>query len=124
MSAFATTVPIVVLTTGHYTYKRLMQNIEVFNINLAFRFPYHHNMQAMYISCNSEVHLCKHCCSIRTKNITCSENVFEASVIQQAKRILHTVVCDLYSCAILFNFISSTAGNFEERDREREICGF
>jgi len=58
----------------------------------------------------------------KRKNITCSENVFEASVIQQAKRFLHTVVCDLYSSTILFNFISSTAGIFEERDRERDMC--
>jgi hypothetical protein len=124
MSAFTTTVPIFVLTTGNYTYNRLMHYNDVFNINLAFRFPYLHNMHAMYISCNSEVYLCNHCCSIKSIIITFSENVFEASFIHQAKRILHTVVCDLSSCIILFNIVSSTALIFEERDRERYIWIF
>jgi hypothetical protein len=46
--------------------------------------------------------------------------VFEASVIYQAKHNLHTVICDLSSCTIFLNIISSMAGFLEERDRERE----
>jgi len=101
-----------------------MHNKEVFYIHFVFHLPYLHNMQAMYISCNIEVHLCNHCCNIGAINITYPENVFETSVIHQAMHILHTVICDLSSSIIFFSIISSMAGFLEDRDRERKKCVF
>jgi hypothetical protein len=49
----------------------------------------------MYLKCNTDEHLCNHCCSGKAITITYSECVFVALGIQFAMRMRHTVTCDL-----------------------------
>jgi len=69
-------VPIVVFITGHDSYNctKLMHNEEVFYTHFPFCFNFT-TRQAMYVSCNNEVHLCNHCCSRRAIRITYSISV-------------------------------------------------
>ena len=71
------TVLIVVLITVHYTYNciTLMHNKEVFIPIFLSAYFIFTTMQAMYVSCNNEVHLCNHCCSRRAIIFTYSKSV-------------------------------------------------
>ena len=63
----------------------------------------------MYLRSNIEARPCNNCCSGKAINITYSECVFVALVIQHAMRMRHIVICGLPGCAIFFHFISQTA---------------
>jgi hypothetical protein len=63
----------------------------------------------MYVSCNSEGHLCNHCCSRCNKYYIFQKCVFVALVIQHAMSMLPTAICDLSGSIIFFYIISSLA---------------
>ena len=69
----------VVLITVHYTYNciKLMHNKEVFYTHFAVLLTLSSQQcrQAMYVSCNNEVHLCNHCCSRKAQTFTYSKSV-------------------------------------------------
>jgi hypothetical protein len=60
----------------------------------------------MYVLRNNGACCCNHCCCGKAISITYSEGVFVASLIQQAMRMRHIVVCDLTHSTTFFHIIS------------------
>jgi len=66
---------------------------------------------------------CKHCCCGRTINITYSERVFVALVIQYAMRMRHIVMC-LVRLHNIFPHYLINGTIFEKKGIEHKICMF
>jgi hypothetical protein len=57
----------------------------------------------MCVSANNDARSCDHCCSCKTRSITCTECVFVALGIRHAVRMDHIVICGLFGCTKFFH---------------------
>jgi hypothetical protein len=69
----------------------------------------------MYLCGNIEARPCNNCRSGKAINITYSERLFVALVIQHAMRMRRIVICGLPGCAIFFHFYLTNGTIFEKK---------
>ena len=97
------------LITKHYIYNciKLMHNKEVFYTMYFSAYLIFTTRQAIKLSCNTEVHLCNHCCSGKSIILHIPKVCFLALGILHWMWELHTVNCDLSGSTIFFHIILS-----------------
>jgi hypothetical protein len=76
----------------------------------------------MYVQRSTKVRACNNCCSRTAMNVTYSECVYVALVIQHATRMRNIVICGLSGSTIFFHSISQTARLSGKKVIEHKMC--